>query len=151
MTKLSPFTLSLIGSSPPSLPHLPTLRELREKCGTDPVPIPASQQLQEPSRLKESQRAKIPGYAFESPPGAYGQRSGIGSGWGRGVVSTKVKTKTKSNTNTDIQSGIPGEGRCGKGMMRGSNPYAQVIDEKSEYHYHRIGVTRYMRIGSSGL
>ena len=34
--KLSPYTLSLIGSSPPSLPHVPTLKELRQRA--DAVP-----------------------------------------------------------------------------------------------------------------
>lgn len=131
LAKLSPYTLSLIGSSPRSLPHVPTLRELRELNGSIPLPTSisnSSDQLQSPNsdseRVKskdgggydsglQSQarpQARVPVYHY-SPPPAYDGPSRLA--W----------------IDSSRQTGIPGEGRPVPGM-RGSMPYSG--DEKGE-------------------
>lgn len=108
MAKLSPYTLSLIGSSPPSLPHVPTLKELRDRAAdrngeaAEPKPIPT---------LGEMQR--LPSYSFSSsPPPQYSSRSSRAS-WakvsmpGKGANADKPSMKSSMAYASDVKGELP--------------------------------------------
>lgn len=109
LTKLSPYTLSLIGSSPPSLPHVPTLKELRDRSAKIPTPSGEGVPIGSP-RSSQREGVNLPAYSFSnSPPPSYSS-SGKGKGWAK-------------LPSLGLQSLIPGEGR-GKPRMKPSRSYS---------------------------
>ena len=118
MGKLSPYTLSIIGSSPPSLPHVPTLRELREINKTIPLPRNISNPPDQPPSPDSVRMKQRDGARYDHKfPLAYHGPSRLA--W--------------PESESVMQGEIPGEARprAGKEIrMSGSEPYS--IDEKGE-------------------
>ncbi|KAK1923477.1 hypothetical protein DB88DRAFT_491380 [Papiliotrema laurentii] len=140
-SRLSPFSSSLLRSSPPSLPTLPTLAELQKHAEDAKSAVVSSLpslpkyesptvSTKQPSRaVPISHSVRQPFRAWNSPPPSYSVNDPVDTGVGETGVKGKKLSKCKLGWNR-VQSRIPGEEYVRKMQRQGyegsSERYQQV-------------------------